>query len=191
MLLVCRLAICGSVEKVAQPADPGLDLAERAKQGPKSEVIWTPFSDAHLAAGAASKSVKLQRPARATVCSHSLKGRVRQCGAYFMNSRSPKVVKIARLLDAAGRFGVDQVLKIAQLRIDKRAKAAAIRLPPFYSEFRGLWPVDSLGRSASLRWNVLSEPSRGCAMLTSFAAACRRSLSSRPFRGLRRGLPAP
>jgi hypothetical protein len=100
------VAVCGSVEKVAQPGDQGLDLAERTKQGPKSEVIWTPFSDAHLAAGAASKSVKLQRPARATVCSHSLKGRDRQCGIYFMNTRPPKVVKIARLPDAADRLMV-------------------------------------------------------------------------------------
>ena len=45
----------------------------------KSEIIRTPVTCAHLAAGAASKSVKLQRPARATVCSHSLKGRDRQC----------------------------------------------------------------------------------------------------------------
>ena len=45
--------------------------ATAASGVPNLEIIWTLATYSHLAAGVASKSVKLQRPARATVCSHS------------------------------------------------------------------------------------------------------------------------
>src|ERR1019366_3635185 len=58
---------------------------------------------AHLAAGVASKSVKLQRPARANVCSHSVKDATASVESILYKYPSPKLVKIARLMDATDR----------------------------------------------------------------------------------------
>ena len=70
----------------------------RPKEGPKAGILHLSYV-AHLAAGVASKSVKLQRPARATVCSHSARGRDRQCRTYLNKYVPGKVVTSAHLLD--------------------------------------------------------------------------------------------
>jgi hypothetical protein len=91
-----------------------------------------------MAAGIASKSVKLQRPARATVCSHSSRDATAIVGPILMNTWPHKVVKIARLMDRTEDSGVDQVVKVAQTENRQTSKAAAMRYKqPFYPEFPG------------------------------------------------------
>jgi hypothetical protein len=65
----------------------GIDPSRPCQAGYKPEIIWTPVRYAHLAAGIASKSVKLQRPARATVCSHSAKDATASVGPILMSTR--------------------------------------------------------------------------------------------------------
>ena len=82
--------------------------------------IWRP--------GQLPKSVKLQRPARATVCSHSLRDATASVDVILNKYPPRKVVKSAR----RGRWSfistADQVLKIAlRHRWDKRATRKARR----------------------------------------------------------------
>ncbi len=92
-----------------QLVDSASQICPRAGAVPESTPIGCPKKGpqdclhlgyvAHLAAGVASKSVKLQRPARATVCSHSARGRDRQCRTYLNKYVPGKVVTSAHLLD--------------------------------------------------------------------------------------------
>jgi hypothetical protein len=77
----------------------GIDSGRTPRAGGPNQKLSGP-SYAHLAAGAASKSVKLQRPARATVCSHSVKNATASIEPILIQYPLRKVVKIARLMDA-------------------------------------------------------------------------------------------
>jgi hypothetical protein len=96
--LICRAY---AASRSARPARGGIDLGTSSQAWSHNQKLSRHHSRySHLAAGIASKSVKLQRPARATVCSHSLGGCARQCRTCLVNTRSCNVVKIARLKDA-------------------------------------------------------------------------------------------
>ena len=102
-------------------AAPESTPIERPKDGSRSRDCLHPSYAAHLAAGVASKSVKLQRPARATVCSHSVRDATASVVTNLTETRPPRVIKIARLMNALR--GVNDGVTTASKVTDRSAAA--------------------------------------------------------------------